>query len=363
MQVDNNRIAPSPITTSRTTAADASSSVAPAANDIQETSSDSIAAPTPTRQTSDIALLQLNADSGVDVRAAQLQGQVQPRDLGSSSSSGVSLASAATQNAEIARLEQKYDVDITRLDNGKFRIHARPEGNSKSDTGYYVRVQPLNISRADVDTAQLLEDQKTVVSKSRPVVDQYNRDNPGNPIATRSVSDPIAQRDADVASVRALAERTGFADTPLNRVAVVAASARTGFAVPAEVFDEDPFFGGAGAGAKLAPNGGPGGDLSKIGIAHDTDWFLGYAMGEGPLAKLNTFRQLSPPEIASGLHGLRSSRLISNIVGREALANYNNQLDRYPDLRQLPNYDGVQDAQGWVVTFHLQGGGGRRPSR
>lgn len=281
----------------------------------------------------------------------------------------------SAQNAEIRRLEQTYGVDISVQPNGDYLIRVAPDENS---SGYNVSVTPIAVpTLTDDQKAQLIGVQQALVAEHVGVVHEYNAEaqrlnqereeilgtrgggHEGNAaraqarergvlpyVTTVSSSDPQVQLQGDYSAIRQYADITGFAGSPLNRVAVVAASARTNFEVPAEVFAADPFFGGAGPGADLVPGGGPGGRLSLIGIAHDTDWFVGYTLGRGPLADLNAFAESG--RVPSGLHGLDFSALV---VPQEDFDRLVTEQQMVPGLRHTETYDGPGNVPGWDITF------------
>lgn len=270
----------------------------------------------------------------------------------------------------IGHIEQKYGVEVTELANGNWQIDAPPAGDQR---GYRVEVAPLDmapLTQAEANQAAATMEMLSAEGATGAVADyndavaQRNAQSdraerlPGR-VANPGRGEAIDASDPYAAAVE-LADRQGFTDTPLKRVAAAAASARTGFAVPAEVFERGAFFGGAGAGADLVNfggnvHGGQGGQVSKIGVAHDTDWFLGYAFGEGPMASLNHFEQQGV--IPAGVHGLAASRAglaATTLNNGEALQQYRAEvaeLDRV-GLPQSPNYDGLMDAQGWQVDIY-----------
>lgn len=80
---------------------------------------------------------------------------------------------------------------------------------------------------------------------------------------------------------------TGYYGSPSHVAWAEAASARTSGQIPAEYFMHfDPFGGTAGNGPHILPQGQYPGVLSRIAMAHDTDWDLGRYFGAGPLASL-----------------------------------------------------------------------------
>lgn len=174
----------------------------------------------------------------------------------------------------------------------------------------------------------------------------------------------ILQRSAD----------EGHFNSPLHRIASVAAAARTGFEVDPSAFFVDPFFGGSGPGPNLVPLGSEGKIVSTIGVAHDSDWLIGAAFGKGPLAGLQDVESGVP----SGLHGLNISQMITgfqevptriadgirNVLNGNTIRAYfggelewtETQLDRYeaqreevPALQNVTNYDGTFNHNDWNV--------------
>ncbi|MCY1023528.1 hypothetical protein [Pyxidicoccus sp. MSG2] len=80
---------------------------------------------------------------------------------------------------------------------------------------------------------------------------------------------------------------TGYYGSPSHIAWAEAASARSGGQIPAEYWMRfDPFGGTAGNGPNILPTGEYPGALSRIAMAHDTDWDLGRYFGAGPLASL-----------------------------------------------------------------------------
>ena len=304
-------------------------------------------------------------------------GGLPPSPGASEASPGLLVAQtpSSAHNAEIRRIEAEFGVDIDYLQNGDFLIRAAADGNS---SGYNVTVPALPMSpRSAEDIADFQRFQVENTASQVGVVEAYNaraeahNERRAQAIASgggghegrnlrasaqmpvieiRQASTAEDQVQANYDAVRQLAEVTGFAGSPLNRVAAASAAVRSNFTIPAEAFALDPFFGGAGPGADLVPGGGPGGRLSLIGIAHDTDWAIGYATGQGPLGGLNAFEGTG--ELPSGLHGLNFSQLaVPQAEFDAAMA----QADRVPALRDAPVYDGPNNAAGWFITFRNGG--------
>jgi hypothetical protein len=81
----------------------------------------------------------------------------------------------------------------------------------------------------------------------------------------------------------------GYYQSPTHQAWAKAAEARSGGKVPAKWWMEnDPFGGTNGNGPAILPGGVYPADLSKIGMAHDTDWTLGRIFGAGPMRTLAT---------------------------------------------------------------------------
>ena len=152
-----------------------------------------------------------------------------------------------------------------------------------------------------------------------------------------------AQRRADIATAHAYGEFTGYQGSAMDRVASVIGSVRTGFRVPAEVFARDPAHGLAGVGADRVPGGGPGGFLSDTGIAHDTDYFVGRHLAQGPLAAhAELAAQGREP---SGLHGIYAAEGLTRIAAlfsddsAAAIERVETDRNTVDALNDVPNYD------------------------
>lgn len=89
------------------------------------------------------------------------------------------------------------------------------------------------------------------------------------------------------ASLEEWSRDAGYYGSPSHIAWAEAASARSGGQIPAEYWMRfDPFGGTAGNGPHILPSGEHPGALSRIAMAHDTDWDLGRYFGAGPLASL-----------------------------------------------------------------------------
>jgi hypothetical protein len=89
--------------------------------------------------------------------------------------------------------------------------------------------------------------------------------------------------------LRTMSVKAGYYNSPSHQAWAKAAEARTGGKVPAEWWiKNDPFGGTNGNGPAILPGGIYPHPLSKIGMAHDTDWTLGRVFGAGPLRTLAT---------------------------------------------------------------------------
>ncbi|WP_426756903.1 hypothetical protein [Myxococcus sp. Y35] len=88
-------------------------------------------------------------------------------------------------------------------------------------------------------------------------------------------------------SLQEWSEAKGYYGSPAHVAWAEAASARTGGQIPASWWMEfDPFGGTAGNGPNILPGGEYPSPISKIAMAHDTDWSLGRHFGVGPLSQL-----------------------------------------------------------------------------
>ncbi|MFP2958661.1 hypothetical protein ACLEPN_12625 [Myxococcus sp. 1LA] len=89
-------------------------------------------------------------------------------------------------------------------------------------------------------------------------------------------------------SLKEWSEARGYYGSPSHKAWAEAASARTGGQIPASWWMEfDPFGGTAGNGPNILPGGEYPSPISKIAMAHDTDWNLGRYFGVGPLSALD----------------------------------------------------------------------------
>lgn len=83
------------------------------------------------------------------------------------------------------------------------------------------------------------------------------------------------------------ARRSGYYGSPAHQVWAEAAEARTGGRLSSEWWMRfDPYGGTAGNGPNILPTGSYPGVLSRISMAHDTDWSLGRHFQAGPLRAL-----------------------------------------------------------------------------
>lgn len=98
--------------------------------------------------------------------------------------------------------------------------------------------------------------------------------------------------------LREMAVDAGYYGSPPHVAWAQAAEARTAGKVPAEFWMRfDPFGGTAGNGPNILPTGEHPGVLSKIAMAHDTDWSIGRYFGFGPMAALRGAEGFTPEQL------------------------------------------------------------------
>lgn len=119
--------------------------------------------------------------------------------------------------------------------------------------------------------------------------------NATGPQFSRAVHDAVARKSAEdqaaygmtTAEIRAKSVRDGYYDSPAHDAWAAAAEARTGGRLTAAWWKGfDPYGGTNGNGPNILPGGEYPHALSRIGMAHDTDWSLGRHFGAGPMAGL-----------------------------------------------------------------------------
>ena len=285
---------------------------------------------------------------------------------------------------EAQRQADAFGVTVTDNRDGTVTVSAPPRDGQH---GYSVTVTPLEIdpspaqlgamARSQADTAarqgqaikaEIAEKQDEIRERVRDTmldtgvvptdaaVERAARKAADWPDTAVLVSAAHAgsQRAADIQTAQRYAEAQGFAGSNRDRIAAVAASARTGFAVPAETFAIDPHHGLAGAGHVAAPLSGSGGMMSDTGIAHDTDYFVGYHTGKGPMGAIADIRAATGRD-PSGLHGLN---LTQNVVsyqegGAARLAQMRAEQQAVTDTQRIPQYDALFGdlPQGWDITM------------
>jgi len=104
------------------------------------------------------------------------------------------------------------------------------------------------------------------------------------------------------AEIQAMAEAAGYFSSTAHDAWAAAAAARSGGLLYAEWWQRfDPFGGTAGNGPDVLLQGQYPGVLSRIAMAHDTDWSLGRYFGVGPMRNL---RGSGLPPAVLGLVGL-----------------------------------------------------------
>ncbi len=161
----------------------------------------------------------------------------------------------------------------------------------------------------------------------------------------------------DYRSLRDWSEGEGYYGSTAHRMWADAAEARTGGRIPASWWLESHPFGGASGGGPRVLESGIAivdelfggiypGSLSRIGIAHDTDWALGRYFGVGPLADLEG----APTTQGGGEPRVRFSRGQLRVIGDFPLG--------YVGLFPVgdPRYDGIDSYvdghPDWNILFY-----------
>lgn len=131
-------------------------------------------------------------------------------------------------------------------------------------------------------------------------------------------ADDLAAYGKSTAELQAMAEASGYFGGPAHDAWAAAAAARVGGLLFADWWQRfDPFGGTAGNGPDVLPQGEYPGVLSRIAMAHDTDWSLGRYFGVGPMRAL---RGSTLPPAVLGAVGLVGAANIS--VGMNPLVLY-----------------------------------------
>lgn len=115
-------------------------------------------------------------------------------------------------------------------------------------------------------------------------------------------ADDVRAYGKSTAALQGMAEASGYFGSTAHNAWAAAAQARVGGVLFADWWKRlDPFGGTAGNGPDVLPQGQYPGVLSRIAMAHDTDWSLGRYFGKGPMRNL---RGSGLPPAVLGLVGL-----------------------------------------------------------
>ena len=142
-----------------------------------------------------------------------------------------------------------------------------------------IRVRPLDLG---IDASKLTRERERAVDEK--------------------TADDLRAYGKSTADLRTMAESAGYYASTAHNAWAMAAAARVGDVFPADWWQRfDPFGGTAGNGPEVLPEGKYPGILSRIAMAHDTDWSLGRHFGAGPMKNLRGSNL--PPKVL-GLVGL-----------------------------------------------------------
>lgn len=131
-------------------------------------------------------------------------------------------------------------------------------------------------------------------------------------------ADDLRAYQKSTVELQAMAESAGYFGSMAHNAWAAAAQARSGGVLFADWWQRfDPFGGTAGNGPDVLPQGQYPGVLSRIAMAHDTDWSLGRYFGKGPMRRL---RGSNLPPAVLGLVGLRGEANLA--VGMNVLETY-----------------------------------------
>ncbi|HZI10677.1 MAG TPA: hypothetical protein VE153_09835 [Myxococcus sp.] len=127
-------------------------------------------------------------------------------------------------------------------------------------------------------------------------------------------SDDVRAYGKSTAQLKADSQKAGYFDSTAHNAWAKAAEARTGGRIPASWWKQfDPYGGTAGNGPNILPTGKYPGALSRISMAHDTDWSLGRYFKAGPLKDLYGLKPQDKNQMeVMGMAGLRP---MTNVVG------------------------------------------------
>jgi hypothetical protein len=212
-------------------------------------------------------------------RARGLNGGA-PTGLEAFASSPTSLETLAAQPS--FQLAQARDNDRRTT----IEVRAPTSGVNEKGPGFPGSIRTNNDASIRITVRELRPDElgslagktgqnlQTELNRAAAQIDRENRNNANG---------------KSTAELREMSIASGYYNSPSHQAWAQAAEARTGGKVPAEWWiRNDPFGGTNGNGPNILAGGVYPHPLSRIGMAHDTDWTLGRAFGAGPMRTLAT---------------------------------------------------------------------------
>jgi hypothetical protein len=210
------------------------------------------------------------------------------RDPNSGALTGIEAFAASPTKLETLAAQPSFELAQARNGDRRTTIEVRAptSGVNERGPGFPGSVRTNNNASIRITVRELRSDElgslagksgqnlKNELNRASSQIDRENRANPNG---------------KSTAELREMSQKAGYYNSPSHQAWAQAAEARTGGKVPAEWWiKNDPFGGTNGNGPNILAGGIYPHPLSRIGMAHDTDWTLGRVFEAGPLRTLAT---------------------------------------------------------------------------
>jgi hypothetical protein len=210
------------------------------------------------------------------------------RDLNTGALTG--LDALANQPSRLEQLAAQPSITLAQAKGGDTRrtieVRAPTSGVNESGPGFPGMIRTNNDASIRITVRELRPDELGSLAGKSGQKLQDELDRASRQIDTENRANSNGKSTAEL---QEMSRAAGYYNSPSHQAWAQAAEARTGGKVPAEWWiRNDPFGGTNGNGPAILPGGVYPHPLSRIGMAHDTDWTLGRAFGAGPMRTLST---------------------------------------------------------------------------